>query len=491
MSSTAATPEQGLAILAAPAEVAAPRDLTAPRVRIPWGAAALAIDAGMLAAAGAAADLGADAAGVSPSPFSWLFVFALATFALMAVRGMYASRLSVQALEDVRGAVTAATLAAMGVLSIRVVMSDDPDLAAEVLRPWAFAAVYVAAGRIALSWSQTQARRAGEEYRPTLIIGAGRVGALVAKRLLAQPELGLRPIGFLDKEPLADTRETGLPVLGSSWDLERVAEEHGIQHVIVSFSRAPHEVQLRVNKRCEELGITVSFVPRLFEKVSGRLSVEHLGGVPLITAHRPDPKGWQFTVKYGFDRAAAVIALVVALPVLVIGAVAVWLSLGRPILFRQVRVGRDGRPFEMLKFRTMKAADSAGRGSGAVALPADTAPGGVEGADRRTRVGAFMRRTSIDELPQILNVLKGEMSLVGPRPERPEFVELFEESVYRYEERHRVKAGITGWAQVHGLRGKTSLTDRVEWDNYYIENWSLWLDLKIMLRTMLRLRAAE
>jgi lipopolysaccharide/colanic/teichoic acid biosynthesis glycosyltransferase len=120
-----------------------------------------------------------------------------------------------------------------------------------------------------------------------------------------------------------------------------------------------------------------------------------------------------------------------------------------------------------------------------IELPPDTAPGGIEGDDRRTRVGAFLRRTSIDERPQLLNVLKGEMSLVGPRPERPEFVGLFEESVYRYSDRHRVKAGITGWAQVNGLRGKTSLADRVEWDNHYIENWSLWLDLKIALMTAL------
>jgi lipopolysaccharide/colanic/teichoic acid biosynthesis glycosyltransferase len=138
----------------------------------------------------------------------------------------------------------------------------------------------------------------------------------------------------------------------------------------------------------------------------------------------------------------------------------------------------------MLKFRSMRAG-ALEDAVAALELPPDTAPGGVEGADRRTRVGSFLRRTSIDELPQLLNVLKGEMSLVGPRPERPEFVGLFEESVYRYTDRHRVKAGITGWAQVHGLRGKTSLADRVEWDNYYIENWSLWLDVKIALLTAL------
>jgi lipopolysaccharide/colanic/teichoic acid biosynthesis glycosyltransferase len=119
-----------------------------------------------------------------------------------------------------------------------------------------------------------------------------------------------------------------------------------------------------------------------------------------------------------------------------------------------------------------------------VLLPEDTAPGGVEGADRRTAIGKLLRRTSIDELPQLFNVIKGEMSIVGPRPERPEFVELFERRVSRYEDRHRVRAGITGWAQVHGLRGKTSLSDRIEWDNYYIENWSLWLDFKILLLTV-------
>jgi lipopolysaccharide/colanic/teichoic acid biosynthesis glycosyltransferase len=177
--------------------------------------------------------------------------------------------------------------------------------------------------------------------------------------------------------------------------------------------------------------------------------------------------------------------LVVVAPVLLGSMLAVRISLGRPLFFRQTRIGRDGRPFEMLKLRTMlPQADGE-----YVVEPewggADTAPGGVEGDDRRTRVGAFLRRTSIDELPQLVNVVSGHMSLIGPRPERPEYVDMFEEYVYRYGDRHRVKAGITGWAQVNGLRGKTSLCDRVEWDNYYIENWSLWLDVKIALLTAL------
>jgi lipopolysaccharide/colanic/teichoic acid biosynthesis glycosyltransferase len=213
--------------------------------------------------------------------------------------------------------------------------------------------------------------------------------------------------------------------------------------------------------------------------------VEHLGGLPFITARPVNPKGVQFAIKYAVDRMVATLLLVLSLPLLVPAALAILLSLGRPLFFRQVRVGRDGRTFAMLKFRTMRPASEAEVTAQAMDLPPDTAPGGVEGGDRRTRLGTFLRRTSIDELPQLLNVLKGEMSLIGPRPERPEFVGLFEQSVYRYGDRHRVKSGITGWAQVHGLRGKTSLSDRVEWDNYYIENWSLWLDLKVLLMTFL------
>jgi lipopolysaccharide/colanic/teichoic acid biosynthesis glycosyltransferase len=172
----------------------------------------------------------------------------------------------------------------------------------------------------------------------------------------------------------------------------------------------------------------------------------------------------------------------------------VLLSLGRPIFYRQERIGLDGRPFGMLKFRSMRPPDQAEPRVSTFALSDDTAPGGVEGDDRRTRVGMIMRALSLDELPQLANVARGDMSLVGPRPERPEFVAQFEQQVRRYGERHRVKSGITGWAQVHGLRGQTSIADRAEWDNYYIENWSLWLDLKILLLTVvavLRVRSVQ
>ncbi len=320
---------------------------------------------------------------------------------------------------------------------------------------------------------------------PTLIVGAGRVGRLLGQRLLDQPHLGLTPIGFLDKnprEPEALGPGAVLPVLGASWDLEDIVQTHGVGYVVVTFSTAPTEVLLSLLRRCEKLGIDVALVPRLFERVPRRVAVHHLGAVPLLQVHPANPRGLAFELKHVIDRVCAGILVPILAPALVLSAVGVYASLGRPILFRQRRIGRDGKPFDMLKFRTM-AADPGGRNA-TVQYEEGLAPGGVEGQDRRTRVGAILRRTSLDELPQILNVLKGEMSFVGPRPERPEFVEIFNDDVYRYDERHRVKAGITGWSQVNGLRGKTSIRDRAEWDNYYIENWSFAMDLRILASTV-------
>jgi exopolysaccharide biosynthesis polyprenyl glycosylphosphotransferase len=453
--------------------------------RAAWTLARLTLDTAMLATAAVAATLGSETAGVSAPPGAWLVAFSLVVAGLFMARGMYGTRLRFELLEDLRVVLTATSLAAMGVLSLREVLGDPPDLAAQTIRMWAFAVAYLAAGRVALHWSRAKAHRHGEALRPTLIIGAGKVGRLTAKRLLEHPEIGLKPIGFLDKDPMVEEDDSlPMPVLGASWDLDRVAAQHDVEQVIITFSRAPHEVLLRLVKRCEELGLQVAFVPRLYEKITSRLTVEHLGGIPFLSARPTNPKGIQFAVKYAVDRIVAALFLLLTLPLSIVAAIGILLTVGRPVLFRQVRVGRDGRTFEMLKFRTMNVASPAVEAHVA-ALPPDTAPGGVEGDDRRTSFGVFLRRSSLDELPQLINVLKGQMSLIGPRPERPEFAGLFEQSVYRYGERHRVKAGITGWAQVHGLRGKTSLSDRVEWDNYYIENWSLWLDLKVLLLTFL------
>jgi len=446
-----------------------------------WARGALLLDAVMLAAASAAAQLGAGDAGILRVAPVWLVAYAGFVLLFLYLRGLYSWRLKVSVLDDVRAVAVITALASMTVLSLRILLPGEvDDLASQSLRLLAFSAVYLAAGRVALDWAQIAARRHGELSKPTLIVGAGRIGRLTADRLIAHPELGLKPVGFIDKEPLNES-SLPAPVLGASWDLERLIEQHDVEHVVVTFSTAPSEVLLRQVQRCEELGVSVSLVPRLFERVTHRLTIDHIGGLPLLSAKRADPKGWQFALKYIGDRIVAGTLLLVTLPIFVFLALGTMLSVGRPIFFRQPRFGRDGREFEMLKFRSMRAGAEPGE---VPDLPPDTAPGGVEGDDRRTRFGTLLRRTSLDELPQLLNVVKGDMSLIGPRPERPDFARMFELNVPRYADRHRVKSGITGWAQVHGLRGKTSLSDRVEWDNYYIENWSLWLDVKILLMTL-------
>jgi lipopolysaccharide/colanic/teichoic acid biosynthesis glycosyltransferase len=221
------------------------------------------------------------------------------------------------------------------------------------------------------------------------------------------------------------------------------------------------------------------------------VSYDTVGGLPLMSFTMVDPRGAQFAIKHALDRVFALLLLVVLAPIILGSAVAVRLSSPGPILFGQRRVGRDGKAFHLYKFRSMRLepgridpSEDDDAGPSEFLMGRDTAPGGVEGKDRRTAVGRFLRRCSLDELPQLVNVLRGEMSLVGPRPERPEFVELFREDIVRYGDRHRVKSGITGWAQVHGLRGQTSLAERVEWDNYYIANWSLGLDVKILTLTL-------
>jgi exopolysaccharide biosynthesis polyprenyl glycosylphosphotransferase len=477
-----------------------------------WALAALVTDVAALAGAIALVDTIDPIASVPPNRAGWALLFSLVVVTLLAFRGLYSPRLRLQALDDLPILLVTTAAAGMALIAAHVLTGGDSH-AEWAVRYWLFATSGIVLGRTTLHAAQVSARRHGEGTRQTLIVGAGRLGHRVARRLLERPQLGLEPIGFLDKEPLdVGDDGVGLPVLGASWDLDRIIREHGVEHVIVTFSTAPHHVLLALSRRCHELGVSVSLVPRLFEIEGKRVTVEYLGGVPLAGIDYADPKGWQFEVKHALDRALAAIALTAALPVLAVIALLVRVTIGSPVIHRQIRVGRDDRRFEMLKFRTMKgdseqlgeadadwaieqiAAHGAARTSVRLEGPnGDSEAGGsadfaVTAAghrnDRRTRLGRLLRRSSLDELPQLMNVLRGEMSLVGPRPERATYVPSFEDAIYRYGDRHRVKSGITGWAQVNGLRGRTSLADRVEWDNFYVEHWSPWLDVKIVLMTI-------
>jgi exopolysaccharide biosynthesis polyprenyl glycosylphosphotransferase len=419
---------------------------------------------------------------------------------LFALQGLYRTRLRTLLLDGVAPIIGAVSVAALSVSVLGVVINGHAPPQSEIVRSWLFALLALGLGRALLAVAQRSARKLRLVGKPVLILGAGVVGAQIARRLTNHPEYGLTPVGFLDEEPrsVAEVGGRDVPVLGTVEDLDDTVIRTGVRTLIVAFSSVADARMSRLIQHCQEVGIDVSVVPRMFDTINNRVGYDTVGGLPLMAFTTVDPRGAQFALKHALDRVFALLLLVVLSPVLACSALAVLLSSPGPVLFRQRRVGRDGKLFDLYKLRSMRARpgqsppSSNGAGPLESLLGGDTAPGGVEGDDRRTLVGRFLRRCSLDELPQLFNVLRGEMSIIGPRPERPEFVELFREDVTRYGDRHRVKSGITGWAQVHGLRGQTSLAERVEWDNYYIANWSLGLDLKILLLTFVALvRHAE
>jgi exopolysaccharide biosynthesis polyprenyl glycosylphosphotransferase len=414
--------------------------------------------------------------------------------ALLYLRGLYRTRLRAMILDGVVPVISAVSVAAMAVAMIGIFLNGDMPTQGDWISAWLLGLLALALGRITLALTQRFARSRRLVGKPVLIMGAGLVGSQVARRLDNHPEYGLAPVGFLDDDPrsIAEVGGRDVPVLGTAEDLDKIVQRTGVRDLIVAFSSVADARISRLIQRCQELGIEVSVVPRMFDTINDRVGYDTVGGLPLLTFSGINPKGVQFAIKHVLDRLSATLLLVGLSPVIALAALAVRASSPGQVLFRQRRVGRDGTEFDLYKFRSMRvdfvrAAQPVGADVGALegTLAADTAPGGVEGEDRRTLVGRILRRTSIDELPQLFNVLRGEMSLIGPRPERPEFVELFGRDIARYGDRHRVKSGITGWAQVHGLRGQTSLAERVEWDNYYIAHWSLALDFKIALLTIL------
>lgn len=424
---------------------------------------------------------------ISVGPLAWILVFNLVAVLALRRRGLHGFRLRPSLWDELGATLACTVIAAAAAITLRSLLAPDLHVARQMLPTWALLTATLFALRTGSALGERRAWRRGGAV-PTLIIGAGEVGRGVARRLLDRPELGLRPVGFLDKEPMMpDGADYGPPVLGASWDFEDQVTRHGVKKVVFAFSTAPHHVQLDLMRRSHELELDVLVVPRLFEKTSGGIELSHIGGMPLLH-HRPVRlRSWQFGMKYALDRVIAGLTLAIMAPAMVAIALAVRLSSPGPVFFRQQRVGLDGEPFDMLKFRTMSGAPET-NGEADAGWVRSVTNGAAECSspviDRRTPVGRFLRKYSLDELPQLINVFRGEMSLVGPRPERVSVAQAFEQVVAGYAERHRVKSGMTGWAQVQGLRGDTSLADRVEWDNHYIENWTPWFDLKILLMTV-------
>jgi exopolysaccharide biosynthesis polyprenyl glycosylphosphotransferase len=439
-----------------------------------------AIDLALLFLAAAAASQPAAGDG-TVTHSTLLLAYPLLVVAVAAVRGVYTRRTWASSLDAAGAALVASVVATMAYVTATTLAGVPADDMPLVLDAALLATAVVCATTGGLELLRRWARRTGRTGRRALIVGAGVVGARVATRLREHPEYGLVPVGMLDAEPNAARADLPVPMVGRTQEVVEAAAAMSAKQVILAFTRAPDQELVELVRRCEEAGLEVSLVPRLFESMNERFELQCIGTLPLMALRNIDVKGWQFTLKYALDRIVAAVLLVVLAPLMLAAAAAVKLTSPGSVLFRQRRVGLDGQSFDLLKFRSMHIGDKVT----GFELIAGMAPGGIEGADRRTPIGKLLRRTFIDELPQLINVLRGEMSLIGPRPERPEFVALFKDVVNRYGDRHRIKSGITGWAQVHGLRGQTALADRIELDNHYIDNWSAAMDLKIIALTVM------
>ena len=317
-------------------------------------------------------------------------------------------------------------------------------------------------------------RRRGYNQRYILVLGAGRLARQVLEQIDLHRELGFRAVGCLSlTKRRVGTSVGGVEVIGTiREDLRKAIHERGVDQVLVALpSRSAHHLP-RIMDVCADTTVDVKLVPDVYQYATLFGGLEEFGGLPVVNLQSTGMLGINAVAKRIFDLIFSALFLIVVSPVLAVLALLVKSTPG-PVLFRQERVGLDGKPFQMLKFRTMRA-DAEALG-----------PQFAQANDPRTTpLGAWLRRTSLDELPQLWNVFKGDMSLVGPRPERPVFIDQFRRRIPRYQLRHMVKAGMTGWAQIHGLRGNTSIQKRVEYDLYYIEHWSLLLDLRILARTV-------
>lgn len=368
--------------------------------------------------------------------------------------------------------VTAGMLLGLGV---SVLLFKGVDYPRWVLAwTWAGSIVLLWLSRILLYGLISILRSLGVDQRRLLIVGAGETGHIVYDRIAIWPGLGYSVVGFLEDDPTA-LPPVDMPVLGSVDELPEVVKEYSIDEVIFASPSITHKEITQLVNACGKHKLNVKVFPDVFQVMSSEVSVTELGGLPLVRVRDVALRGWNLTIKRAMDLVFSSVTLVFLAPLMMIIALFIKLTSPKgPVFFAQTRVGLDGRPFELLKFRSMRP-------------DAEVSTGPVwatQGDQRTTRLGRFMRRYSIDELPQLINVLLGEMSLVGPRPERPVFVEQFSQIIPRYEERHKEKAGMTGWAQVNGLRGNTSIEERTKYDIYYVENWSPLFDIKILLRTV-------
>jgi exopolysaccharide biosynthesis polyprenyl glycosylphosphotransferase len=407
-------------------------------------------------------------------------IYAVLTMAILGVLLLsggcqYRARLHLSVLDELPS-ILGRLLTAAAAVALLIALMHQREAVFTFLGTACQAIALVLVGRVITTHLIAFGRRTGITAHHTVLIGGGPLAAELAEILCAHPIYGLAVDGFVD-DGGGFAAVSQVPRLGTVLDLDSVVKDTGADVLLIADGNFNERVLLDAVRTpvCQPADLLI--VPRMHHFHTQTGISDHIGSIPVMRIRTPKLHGPARLIKRLFDIVVASAALIVVLPVMAAAALAVRIEGGPGIIFRQVRVGRDGKRFEVLKFRSMRPTDE---------LESQT-KWSVATDTRVGPVGRFLRRTSIDELPQLWNVIRGDMTLVGPRPERPHFVEEFSTRFYRYAHRHRVQAGLTGLAQVSGLRGNTSIADRARYDNFYIENWSLWLDVKIILRTFAEL----
>ncbi|GFN32782.1 undecaprenyl-phosphate glucose phosphotransferase [Paenibacillus xylaniclasticus] len=408
----------------------------------------------------------------------WGTIFAFATVIIGFYVGHYTPRRRKRISYDVLKVVQAHGLSGLLVLSLLYIAKEE-HISREFLVLFFGISVTMATGyRLIVKKVLIWARQHGYNKHYVLILGAGTVGRRFHDRLVNRTELGYEVFGFLDDQPQPCEAHAGLKILGPLDSLEQtLADNPDIDEVIVALPLEAHEKYASLIQTCDKMGVRTLIIPDYFDLLPARPFFDNFAGMPLINVRDiPLDEFSNRLLKRTFDILFASVAIVILSPIMLAIAIGIKLTSPGPVIFKQERIGYGRKPFYMYKFRSMRISAS---------NVSDT-QWTVENDPRRTAFGAFLRRTSLDELPQFFNVLMGQMSVVGPRPERPFFVEQFKEKVPKYMVKHHVRPGITGWAQTNGLRGDTSIEERIVHDLFYLENWTFLFDIRIIFKTIVK-----
>ena len=320
-------------------------------------------------------------------------------------------------------------------------------------------------------------RKKGYNLKHVLLVGYSRAAEQYIERIKQNPAWGYHIMGVLDDHIAKGVDFKGIQVIGEVDQIYKILPENNLDEIAITLSLNDYDRLEEIVSFCEKSGVHTKFIPDYNAVIPTKPYTEDLDGLPVINIRNvPLTSGWNQFLKRTMDLVGAIVACILFSPVMLVCAILIKLTSDGPVLFKQERIGLHNKPFYMYKFRSMRMQTEADEKKGWT----------VKNDPRVTNIGKFMRKTSIDELPQLFNILKGDMSLIGPRPERPQFVEKFKEEIPRYMVKHQVRPGLTGWAQVNGYRGDTSIRKRIDCDIYYIENWTLSLDIKIIILTFVK-----